>query len=115
MGNAARSRKQARILADIQYDSLAMEREDNLENRLLSYINAIVGITNPAVFDGISDRMVITRDGRTQREFNDSIPFWTDDYVSFKQETYLREEQILDHVKSEIDETKLNLNWLTAL
>ncbi|MDP7813827.1 hypothetical protein QWI38_12025, partial [Acinetobacter pittii] len=35
--------KQARILADIQYDSLAMEREENLENRLLSYINAVVG------------------------------------------------------------------------
>ncbi|HHP6882596.1 TPA: hypothetical protein ACSE73_000318 [Acinetobacter baumannii] len=93
--------KQARILADIHYDSLAMEREENLENRLISYINAVVGITNPAIFDGISDRMIITEDGRTQRDFNKSLPFWTDDYVKFKQETYLREEQILDHVQEQ--------------
>lgn len=78
-----------------------MEREENLENRLISYINAVVGITNPAIFDGISDRMVITKDGRTQREFNESIPFWTDDYVNFKQETVLREEQILEHVQEQ--------------
>lgn len=94
--------KQARILADIQYDSLAMEREENLEHRLISYINAVVGITNPAIFEGISDRMIITEDGRTQREFNASIPFWTDDYVNFKQETYLREEKILEHADQEI-------------
>ncbi|VXA58276.1 hypothetical protein ACI8B_60118 [Acinetobacter proteolyticus] len=93
--------KQARILADLHYDSLAMEREENLEARLTSYINAMIGITNPAVFDGITDRMVITKDGRTQREFNESIPFWTNDYVNFKQATYLREEQILDHVAVE--------------
>lgn len=93
--------KQARILADIHYDSLATEREDRLENRLISYINAVVGITNPKIFDGISDRMVITKDGRTQREFNESIPFWGDDYANFKQETYLREEKILNHVKNE--------------
>ncbi|PPC46166.1 cellulosome protein [Acinetobacter baumannii] len=89
--------KQARILADINYDSLAMEREENLENRLTSYINALIGITNPKVFDGITDRMVITKDGRTQREFNESVPFWTDDYVAFKQETYIREEKIIEH------------------
>ncbi|WP_017399982.1 BNR-4 repeat-containing protein [Acinetobacter pittii] len=106
--------KQARILADIQYDSLAMEREENLENRLLSYINAVVGVTNPAIFDGISDRMIITGDGRTQREFNESIPFWTDDYVSFKQETYLREEQILDHVTEEVEETKTELELVDS-
>ena len=93
--------KQARILADLHYDSLAMEREENLEARLTSYINAMIGMTNPAVFDGITDRMVITKDGRTQREFNESIPFWTNDYVNFKQATYLREEQILDHVAIE--------------
>ncbi|MFW1952215.1 hypothetical protein [Acinetobacter beijerinckii] len=93
--------KQARILADIQYDALAMEREENLENRLISYINAVVGITNPAIFEGISDRMIITEDGRTQREFNQSVPFWTNDYASFKQETYLREEQILVHVNQQ--------------
>ncbi|WP_228277843.1 hypothetical protein [Acinetobacter haemolyticus] len=93
--------KQARILADIHYDSLAMEREENLENRLISYINAVIGITNPAIFDGISDRMIITEDGRTQREFNASIPFWTNDYVNFKQSTYIREEQILDHVQAQ--------------
>ncbi|MDH2565979.1 GDSL-type esterase/lipase family protein [Acinetobacter baumannii] len=104
--------KQARILADIQYDSLAMEREENLENRLISYINAVVGITNPKIFDGISDRMIITKDGRTQREFNESIPFWTDDYVNFKQETYLREEQILDHTDQEI---AVSTATLTAL
>lgn len=109
--------KQARILADIHYDSLAMEREENLENRLISYINAVVGITNPKIFDGISDRMVITRDGRTQREFNESIPFWTEDYVSFKQETYLREEQILDHVEEINNQTTqaLNAETLRAL
>ncbi|MGQ1523072.1 hypothetical protein ACT44T_13810 [Acinetobacter baumannii] len=89
--------KQARILADIHYDTLAMEREDNLENRLISYINSVIGITNPKIFDGITDRMVITKDGRTQREFNESIPFWTDDYVNFKQATYIREEKILNH------------------
>ncbi|HHX4961629.1 TPA: GDSL-type esterase/lipase family protein [Acinetobacter baumannii] len=93
--------KQARILADIHYDSLAMEREENLENRLISYINAVVGITNPNIFDGISDRMIITKDGRTQREFNDTLPYWTDDYANFKQQTFLREEQILEHVKQE--------------
>ena len=102
--------KQARILADIHYDSLAMEREENLENRLISYINAVVGITNPAIFDGISDRMIITKDGRTQREFNESIPFWTDDYVNFKQETVLREEQILDHVNEQDQQISAQLN-----
>lgn len=102
--------KQARILADIHYDSLAMERESNLENRLISYINAMIGITNPAIFDGISDRMIITQDGRTQREFNASIPFWTNDYVSFKQETYLREEQILDHTNESVEQVQSSLN-----
>lgn len=101
--------KQSRILADIHYDSLAMEREENLENRLISYINAVVGITNPKIFDGITDRMVITKDGRTQREFNESIPFWTDDYVAFKQETYIREEKIIDHADTEIANTKSTL------
>ncbi|MFW1769605.1 exo-alpha-sialidase [Acinetobacter baumannii] len=94
--------KQSRILADIHYDSLAMEREENLENRLISYINSVVGITNPKIFDGISDRMVITKDGRTQREFNESIPFWNDDYVAFKQETIQREYKILDYTNSQL-------------
>ncbi|MEB4800692.1 GDSL-type esterase/lipase family protein [Acinetobacter soli] len=94
--------KQSRILADLKYDALAMEREDNLENRLTSYINAMLGVTNPAIFDGISDRMIITKDGRTQREFNESIPFWTDEFVKFMQETYLREEQIIDHIEEQI-------------
>lgn len=102
--------KQARILADIHYDSLAMEREENLEYRLTSYINAVVGITNPAIFEGISDRMIITQDGRTQREFNQSVPFWTEDYVSFKQETYLREEQILDHTQEQDQVLQQNIN-----
>ncbi|HAV4658093.1 TPA: hypothetical protein JIU99_02475 [Acinetobacter baumannii] len=102
--------KQARILADIQYDSLAMEREENLEGRLISYINAVVGITNPKIFDGISDRMVITEDGRTQRDFNKSIPFWTNDYVNFKQATYIREEQILDHGNAQNAALKIELN-----
>ncbi|MDC4456609.1 hypothetical protein NQ652_02720 [Acinetobacter baumannii] len=101
--------KQARILADIHYDSLAMEREENLENRLISYINAVVGITNPKIFDGITDRMVITVDGRTQREFNASIPFWTDEFVRFKQETYLREEQILDHADQQNQQLSVSL------
>ncbi|MDQ9997468.1 hypothetical protein RFZ46_06400 [Acinetobacter baumannii] len=102
--------KQARILADIHYDSLAMEREENLENRLISYINAVVGITNPKIFDGISDRMVITKDGRTQREFNESIPFWTDDYVNFKQQTIQREKKIIDYTDSEISKTNVALS-----
>ncbi|WP_139887849.1 hypothetical protein [Acinetobacter nosocomialis] len=102
--------KQARILADIHYDSLAMEREENLENRLISYINAVVGITNPKIFDGISDRMVITKDGRTQREFNESIPFWTNDYVGFKQDTYIREEKILEHSNTQDQLIKNSLN-----
>lgn len=100
---------QARILADIHYDALAMEREADLENRLISYINAMIGITNPAIFDGISDRMIITQDGRTQREFNESIPFWTGDYVNFKQETYLREEQILDHTNQKVEQVDISL------
>ncbi|WP_462183792.1 GDSL-type esterase/lipase family protein [Acinetobacter baumannii] len=111
-GSQLDQEKQARILADIQYDSLAMEREENLENRLISYINAVVGITNPKIFDGITDRMVITKDGRTQREFNESIPFWTDDYVNFKQETYLREEQILDHTDQKIAASEVALTAL---
>lgn len=102
--------KQARILADIHYDSLAMEREENLENRLISYINAVVGITNPKIFDGISDRMVITKDGRTQREFNESIPFWTDDYVNFKQQTIQRERKIIEHTDLEISKTNVSLS-----
>lgn len=113
--------KQSRILADLKYDALAMEREDNLENRLTSYINAMIGITNPAIFDGISDRMIITKDGRTQREFNETLPFWTDEFVKFMQETYLREEQILDSTdlnlqtaKNELD-TKINNETSRAL
>lgn len=102
--------KQARILADIHYDSLAMEREDNLENRLVTYINAIVGITNPKIFDGISDRMVITKDGRTQREFNDSLPFWTNDYANFKQETIQRENKIVGFVIQEDEKLSTTFN-----
>ncbi|WP_442777687.1 exo-alpha-sialidase [Acinetobacter baumannii] len=101
--------KQARILADIRYDSLAMEREEDLENRLISYINAVVGITNPKIFDGISDRMIITEDGRTQRDFNKSIPFWTNDYVNFKQETVIREQKILEHSDSEDERIRADL------
>ncbi|EPQ3971304.1 exo-alpha-sialidase [Acinetobacter baumannii] len=103
--------KQARILADIHYDALAMEREENLENRITSYINAVIGITNPKIFDGITDRMVITEDGRTQREFNKSIPFWTNDYVAFKQETIQREKKIIDYADYENDklDTALSL------
>lgn len=96
--------KQARILADIQYDSLAMEREGLLENRLINYVNALVGVTNPHIFDGISARMVITNDGRTQQEVNTSLIDNSEDYASFKQETYVREEQIIDHFKQNLDD-----------
>lgn len=102
--------KQSRILADLKYDALAMEREDNLENRLTSYINAMIGITNPAIFDGISDRMIITKDGRTQREFNETLPFWTDEFVKFVRETHLREEQILDSTNSNLQTAKTKLD-----
>ncbi|MCH7333488.1 SGNH/GDSL hydrolase family protein [Acinetobacter modestus] len=101
-GTLLSQEKQERILADISYDSLALEREDNLENRLTSYINAVMGITNPAIFDGISDRMIITGDGRTQREFNNTLPYWTDEYANFKQETFLREEALADHFNAEL-------------
>lgn len=99
----------SRILADIQYDTLAMEREVDLENRLTSYVNSVMGILNPKIFDGITDRMVITKDGRTQRDFNDSLPFWTNDYSAFKQETAIREEKILKHV-----ETKAPIDYVNT-
>ncbi|HHM2325282.1 TPA: exo-alpha-sialidase [Acinetobacter baumannii] len=102
--------KQARILADIHYDALAMEREENLENRIISYINAVIGITNPKIFDGITDRMVITEDGRTQREFNQSIPFWTNDYVAFKQETIQRENKIVEHADAQLSAVNSQLS-----
>lgn len=101
--------KQSRILADIHYDSLAMEREENLENRLISYVNAVIGITNPAIFDGIADRMIITEDGRTQRELNNSLPFWTGDYVDFKQATLFREQKIIEHADKQIAEVDTSL------
>ncbi|SEO56142.1 GDSL-type esterase/lipase family protein [Acinetobacter sp. yr461] len=102
---------QARILADIYYDALALGREEDLESRLISYINAMIGITNPGIFDGISDRMVILKDGQTQREFNESMPFWTNDYAAFKQETYIREEQIIEHANSQIAEVDQSLSF----
>lgn len=44
-------------------------QEENLQE-LKDYVDGVFGMTNPNLFDGITDRMVITADGRSQREVN---------------------------------------------
>ncbi|MFV5370030.1 phage tail fiber protein [Acinetobacter junii] len=55
---------------DTEWDALAQAREGNLFNALKSYMDTIGAMSVPNLFDGITDNVVITEDGVSQRITN---------------------------------------------
>lgn len=55
---------------DTEWDALAQAREGNLFNALKSYMDAIGAMSVPNLFDGITDNVVITEEGVSQRVTN---------------------------------------------
>ncbi|MGE8646245.1 hypothetical protein [Acinetobacter vivianii] len=55
---------------DTEWDLLAQARESNLFNALKSYMDTIGAMSVPNLFDGITDNVVITEDGVSQRALN---------------------------------------------
>lgn len=51
------------------FTTLENYQEENFQE-LKDYVDGVLGMQNPNLFDGITDRMVITADGRTQRQLN---------------------------------------------
>ncbi|MDC4965272.1 SGNH/GDSL hydrolase family protein [Acinetobacter baumannii] len=58
---------------DKEFDLLAQAREGNLFNALKSYMDAIGAMSVPNLFDGITDNVVITEDGVSQRVTNRNL------------------------------------------
>lgn len=58
---------------DTEWDALAQAREGNLFNALKSYMDTIGAMSVPNLFDGITDNVVITEDGVSQRITNRDI------------------------------------------
>ena len=52
------------------FDLLAQMRENNLAQELVGYINTLIGMSNPNIFDGIKARMVVVSDTETQEDVN---------------------------------------------
>lgn len=58
---------------DKEFDLLAQAREGNLFNALKAYIDTIGAMSVPNLFDGITDNLVITEDGVSQRVTNRNL------------------------------------------
>lgn len=58
---------------DTEFDLLAQAREGNLFNALKSYMDTIGAMSVPNLFDGITDNVVITEDGVSQRITNRGV------------------------------------------
>ncbi|YP_009949058.1 tail fiber protein [Acinetobacter phage SWH-Ab-1] len=56
-------------LRDDTLDTLEEFQEENFQE-LKEYVDGVFGMTNPNLFDGISDNMVITQNGDSQRVLN---------------------------------------------
>lgn len=56
-----------------EWDLLAQTREQGLFNALKSYMDAIGAMSVPNLFDGITDNVVITEEGASQRITNRSV------------------------------------------
>lgn len=65
---------QARILADINYDELALQREADLKSYIDGIASAVIG--NPVI--GLPSKYVVEENGRTQREINNQYLHLTD-------------------------------------
>lgn len=58
---------------DANFDELAKMREKNLGQDLVAYINTLIGMSNPNIFDGIKARMVVVSETETQEDVNDKF------------------------------------------